>query len=180
MWFGNQEYSRSKGSYLLAGLCLSESSVRWLEVTARGNITSGFWQPCADTRYPQPNHWSLSCGIHKISSKCTSACLKTLERAWNVAYGLRLVILLAGLVLFIKESDVQISANVLLVSRLAVALRYNDMTLSLSSSLKWPYKRALSRGYNIQLSYSAAASHQLTKSLVEGGFDHTFMLVQLR
>ncbi len=77
MWFVNPEYSRSKGSYLLAGLCLSENSVRWLEVTARGNITSGFWQPCADTRYPQPNHWSLLCGIHKISSKCTSACLKS-------------------------------------------------------------------------------------------------------
>lgn len=79
MWFGNPEYSRSKGSYLLAGSCLSENPGRWLEVAARGNITSGFWQPCADTRYPQPNHWSLSCGIHKIKSKCTSACLKSLK-----------------------------------------------------------------------------------------------------
>lgn len=121
MWFGNPEYSRSKGSYLLAGLCLSENRVKWLEVTARGNITSGFWQPCADTRYPQPNHWSLSCGIRKIPSKCTNACVKS--RRKNTKCSLQSQISDINSLTSAHEIDVQFKQSDLKISATCITAR---------------------------------------------------------
>lgn len=182
MWFGNPEYSRSKGSYLLAGSCLSENPVRWLEVAARGNITSGFWQPCADTRYPKPNHWSLSCGIHKIKSKCTSACLKSLKER------MKCITTISGR--WYYQFDLYRSWNRYTVWAIRCEkLRYSchgSLSGMMTRSSRWARAwsdRSTARSpgiYNTQLSYSTAASHQLAKSLVERGFDDNFMLVQLR
>lgn len=162
-------------------MSLSEYPVRWLEVTARGNITSGFWQPCADMRYPQPNHWSLSCGIHKIPSKCTSAGLKSLRKSMkcitvsNFRYSTSSTCIDHEIDVQFEQSDLKSSVTLVMARSPA---RWHESSRWARAWSDRASARALP-GYNTQLSYSTAASHQLAKSLVERGFDNNFTLVQL-